>query len=416
MAPLHHMVRIRQPDDFDYIRSGLMDEAVVNANQLENSSQSTAAVLWCTTLPFSVDPVLWRFQLPAWSDNGKGDVKRNYKRLGTEYAQGTGVTLGPTPILDVVSTDDQWRAIARNTITYQRDRLLKIPTQLELLDDLRELRPVRLVAPALVAFTKSEDRLNRLMVEASADAAGNAVGAQVIIPVERLVDRGEVDSVLASVPTDGVSSYLISTPKVTEERLITDDAMLSSLIYAVATLADRGVAVGHQYANYTILALSSVGLAAATHHLGWTDHGEPAEEQGLRVRSCQLYVPGVRHCVRFPEASRLGRSLTGDEYTERFCGCAFCRGAFEEETHPLDILLESRTVTIRDRDRLTPSSQAVGANTWHYLLSRRLEVEAFSRAPASEVIARDIERAAYLSRDGDVTRLTHLANQLPAAS
>lgn len=46
MALLHHIVRIRQPDDFDYVRNGLMDEVVVNANQLENSVQSTAAVLW----------------------------------------------------------------------------------------------------------------------------------------------------------------------------------------------------------------------------------------------------------------------------------------------------------------------------------------------------------------------------------
>lgn len=416
MALLHHIVRIRQPDDFDYVRNGLMDEVVVNANQLENSVQSTAAVLWRSTLPFSVDPVLWRFQLPAWSDNGKGDVKRNYKRLGAAYADGTGLTLGPIPMLDAVSTDEQWRTIAQNATRYQRDRLLNVPTQLELLADLRELRPSRLVAPALVGFTEREDRLNRLMVEASAEEAGQTVGAQVIIPAERLIDRAEVRAVLASIPTDGVSSYLVWTPKLTEERLITDGDMLSALIEIVATLAERGIAVGHQYANYTVFALSAAGLAAATHHLGWTDHGEPAEEQGPRTRSCQMYVPGVRHSVRAPDADRLGRPLTPEEYLKHFCECTLCAGAFAEGAHPLDMLLQSRTVTIRGHDRPTPTSQAVGANTWHYLLSRRLEVEAFSRSAASDVIGRDVERAASLNRSGDVSRLTRLARQLPAAS
>ncbi len=393
-----------------------MDEIVVNANQLENSVQSTAAVLWRSTLQFSVDPVLWRFQLPAWSDNGKGDVKRNYKRLGAAYARGTGLTLGPTPMVDVVATDEQWRMIARNAVTYQRDRLLSVPTQLELLDDLRELRPSRLVAPALVAFSENEDRLNRLMVEASAEAVGQAVGAQVIIPVERLLDRAQLDATLAAAPSDGVNAYLIWTPKITEERLIVGDTMLSALIYAVTTLAERGIAVGHQYANYAIFTLHSAGLAAVTHHLGWTDHGEPAEEQGPRTRSCQLYVPGVRHCLKFPEANILGRSLSPEDYVEHFCDCAFCAGAFQDGLHPLDILLGMHSVAVGDHVRWTPTSQAVGANTWHFLLNRRLEVDAFSRSPASDVLARDIERAASLNRLGDVNRLEHLANGLPAAS
>ena len=62
-----------------------------------------------------------------------------------------------------------------------------------------------------------------------------------------------------------------------------------------------------------------------------------------------------------------------------------------------------------------PTSQAVGANTWHFLLSRRLEVEAFSKDTAADVIRRDIDRASALNRVGDASRLLRLANQLPAA-
>src|SRR5271155_1870333 len=102
-TPLHHIVRVRNSDDLTYVRNGLMDEVTVNANQLENSIQSTAACLWKTELPFSVDPVLWRFQLPAWSRNAKGDTKHNYQRLGKEYSRGMDLTLGSGPLLDAVS-------------------------------------------------------------------------------------------------------------------------------------------------------------------------------------------------------------------------------------------------------------------------------------------------------------------------
>ena len=413
--PLHHIVRLRTSDDLTYIHAGLMDEVVVNANHLENSIQSTAAVLWRTTLPFSVDPVLWRFQLPAWSEKGKGDTKRNYKRLGAAYSRGTDLTLGGTPLLDVVKDEEHWKILGANVIRYQKERLLSVPTQLELLAELRELRPVRLMAPSLVAFSDAEDRVNRLLFEAAACAAGAPVAAQVIVPFERLVDRPELDKVIASCPRDGVSSYFVWTPKATEERLLADEVMLSALMHLVGALAERGIPVGHAYANYTVFALRAVGIDAVTHHLGWTDRGEPAEERGGGPRSCQTYVPSVRHCLRFPEALALGRSLAADEYRDRYCECTLCMGVFEQGGHPLDLLLQSQPVTVGTHERLTPTSQAVGANTWHFLLSRRLEVEAFSRSAPGDVIRRDIERAAALHRERDASRLVRLAERLPAA-
>jgi hypothetical protein len=242
------------------------------------------------------------------------------------------------------------------------------------------------------------------------------VAAQIIVPFERLIDGRELRKVVSSIPIDGVSSYFIWTPKVTEERLLADHELFISLLRLITSLAERGVPVGHQYANYSLFALHEVGLAAATHHLGWVDHGEPSEEQAFMIRSCQTYVPGVRHCVRYPEASKLGRPLNADEYRERYCECDFCTGAFKAGDHPLDWLLESRTITMKNgRERPTPTSQAVGANTWHYLLSRRLEVQAFSASSPSDVIERDIERASALNRGGDASRLEHLATELKSA-
>ena len=76
------------------------------------------------------------------------------------------------------------------------------------------------MAPSLVGFSKEEDRINRLMAEAAAESINEPVSVQIIIPMERLMDPHEMRTVMSSVPTDGVGSYFIWTPKVTEERLL----------------------------------------------------------------------------------------------------------------------------------------------------------------------------------------------------
>jgi hypothetical protein len=413
---LHHIVRVRTSDDLTYVNQGLMDEVIVNANQLENSAQATSAALWKTSLPFSVDPVLWRFQVPAWSRNEDGETKRNYRRLSAEYAKGMGITLGAAPLVETIATDDQWRSLARNVIAYQRCRLLDVPTQLDLLNDLRELHPARLTAPGLIAFSADEDRINHLMISAAAEEAQTLVAVQIIVPLERLVDQSSLRSLLSSTPSEGVSSYSLWTPRVTEERLLNDPTALTALVRLIGTLSARGIAVGHQFANYTVAALHDVGLSSITHHLGWVDKGEPITELGFAMRSCQTYVPGVRHSVRFHEAEAFGGSLDAEQYGERYCECAFCAGMFEAGGHPFDLLLETQTVAMTNgKDREIPTSRSVGANTWHFLLSRRNEVEAFSACSASEVIERDIQRAAALRRAHDVARLGHLAAELKTA-
>src|SRR5438105_9195350 len=59
-----HLVRLRRSDDLPFLRPGMLDELMINANQLENSPESTAAHLRKTGLRYMVDPVLWRFQEP----------------------------------------------------------------------------------------------------------------------------------------------------------------------------------------------------------------------------------------------------------------------------------------------------------------------------------------------------------------
>jgi hypothetical protein len=184
-------------------------------------------------------------------------------------------------------------------------------------------------------------------------------------------------------------------------------------MWAVETLASRGVPVAHMHAGYLAFALHDIGMAAAVHHLGWVDRGEPARQSGGGPRSCQTYAPGVRRTIRFDRAETLGRGLNAAEYTHLYCSCNFCIGALDAGEHPLDLLLESQTITDkRGRSRLTPTGRAAGLNTWHYLHARRQEIERFSEAAAVDVVRADIERASALAGPPEGERLTRIASGL----
>jgi hypothetical protein len=411
---LRHVVRIRSSDDLHFVRPGLMDEVLVNANHLENSSVSTTATLRASTVPFMVDPMLTRFQMPQWWLNKKtGETKRNYTQLGRIYVAGTTIRIAEGPLLQTVPNDDEWQLLARNVLNYELGRLEPALTQLDLLADVPppELRPTRLVAPALVAFSKAEDRINRLLAEASADMAELPLAVPVIVPLERLLDGDELRRLIASVPTDSIATYLIWTPNVTEERMLSDDRVFGPVLHLVAELATRGAGVGHLHGTYTIAALHDLGIDTFVHHLHWVDRGEPAAEPGGGPMSCRTYVPGIRHTIPFDRARVLGYDLAAAEYIERYCSCDICVGIFEGNEHPLDVLLEEHPVKNMP-GRQTPTDRAEELNRWHYLIARRQEIEAFSAESAAHVVARDMERAAALAGASESNRLRRLAEGL----
>lgn len=410
---LHHYVRVRTSDDVQYLRRGLFDELILNANLLENSPDSMETHLRKGRLPYMVDPVLWRFQVPAWWRNDKGETKRNYVRLAEAYSEGTDIRMASGPLMDAVASTADWRRLAANIVKYQRYRLDEV-TQLDMLDPVfsAQLRPTRIIAPALVAFSPSEDDVNRLLVDAAAEAAREPVAAVVVIPHTRL-DRRTVRGLLNAVPTDGVGAYLLWTPGVTEERLLSDHETFATLATILRTFRARRVPCVHLHGRYTAMALTHLGISGIAHHLAWVDNGDPATEPGGFARSCQTYVPGIRDVLRFPQALSVGRHLSADDYLRLYCGCDFCKGAFDTETHPLDLLLEDQPLA--NLDRRTPTARAAGANIWHYLLARGQEIEAFRTRPWDDVLRQDIAREKALTSGRVASRLERLAHELLGA-
>jgi hypothetical protein len=201
------------------------------------------------------------------------------------------------------------------------------------------------------------------------------------------------------------------------ELLLGEPTIFTRVLGLVESLSSRGVPVIHQHGNYAIAALRDAGLLAMTHHLGWVDHGEPAQQTSFARRSCRTYVPGVRHSMKFERAAEAGRKLGRDDYADRYCGCPFCLGVFDElGEHPLDLLLEERQVVDkRNRTFRTPTGRAVTANTFHYLWSRHLEIRAFASDSSADVVSRDLERAGRLLDGEDISGLRHLADLLKPA-
>jgi hypothetical protein len=264
----------------------------------------------------------------------------------------------------------------------------------------------------LVASSPSEDRVNRLLAETSAEAAGEPVFTTVVLPLTRIAHQPTVEKAIAEVPTRGAAGYFVWTPGVLEETLIEDDAVFGGLLTVITRLAERGLPVVHVQGSYVTTALRRFGVAGVVHHLGWVDKGEPAEEQRGAIRSCRTYAPAVRHSILFQEAAALGRDLREAEYLAKYCDCKFCEGAFVTREHPLDLMLEDQAVVPGQRRR-TPTSRATTANRWHYIHARRQEVTAFSSESALDVVSRDIDRAASLV--GEVPELERLAARLRTA-
>ncbi len=406
--PLWHLARVRRSEDREFLQPGLCDTLLINANQLENNANGTAAHLEGTRLPYLVDPMLWRLQFPEWWRTEKGEVKRNYARLAARYADGTNVRMAEGPLLNCVSDDAERRRIVQNIVSYQRGRLCE---QVDLLHP-EGFRPRHTLAPALVAFSEEEDRLNRALAEASVEAAGEAVVVTFVLPLDRIEVPGEVDRALRAVATDGVAAYFVWTPGVTEELLLRDPKVFVGLLSIIHALAQSGVPVVHVQGSYVTEALHEIGVAGVVHHVGWVDKGEPVGQLRGAIRSCQTYVPGLRRCARFHDAAKLGRPLDEQHYVERYCDCRFCTGVFQHKLHPLDLLLEDQAVGGAQRRR-TPTSRAVAANAWHYLHARRQEVEAFGTEPAPEVLQRDIARQIKLI--GEAPALEGLAARLHSA-
>lgn len=407
MQRLWHFGRLRRAEDREFLRPGLCDRLIINANQMENNAKGTAAYLEETGLSYLVDPMLWRLQLPEWWRNDKGATKKNYARLAARYSAETSVRMAEGRLLDQVPDDSSWEQIGRNVVTYQRQRLSE---QTDLFDS-EGLKPEGIVAPALVAFGPSEDRLNRLLATSAATAAGGRVIVPFVLPYDRLADPSQVLSALATVARESVTAYMVWTPGVTEELLLTDDALFGALLSVITHLSEHAPVI-HSQGSYLTAALHQVGIAGVVHHLGWVDKGEIASHSRGGIRSCQTYLPGLRHCTRFDEAERLGRNLNREIYLEKYCDCVFCTAVFDEGQHPLDLLLEDQLVKIGQRRR-TPTSRATTANTWHYLNSRRQEVDAFSTRSAVDVVEGDIARAVALA--GQATLLKRLAAGLRSA-
>ena len=95
---LTHFVRLRTDEERQYIERDRADIVLVSANILEHHAAKFCHWLGDLSLPFIVDPMLWKFQVPAWWQNERGQLKNNFHRLARAYTDGTKVQMGRGPV------------------------------------------------------------------------------------------------------------------------------------------------------------------------------------------------------------------------------------------------------------------------------------------------------------------------------
>jgi hypothetical protein len=413
LGNLKGFVRYRMHDDGDYLVRDALDGLVINANHLEQHLRSTADKVKALGAPYLIDPMLWRFQVPAWWRREDGETKRNFSRLGGFYFAGTGHAWAESGITEL--SDSQWERVANNVVRYQR---VRVPDEggglLSLMEGGQE--PLAMVAPYLLASSTEHDRVNRLLLETSVEAAGAKVLAHLAIPLERFLDPSERRRVLAGLNPHLSSGCFIWIERLKEEMLLTDDACLSAFEDVVDRLAEIGLPVWNANGGFVSAALRERGIAGIVHNLYWVDRGMPAEQpHGIPHYSCTTYVTGLHRTVHYEAALQLARPLDLADYRKIYCGCYFCAGAIERDIHPLEHLVGVRTVKgPKGRSQMVPTETALASNTWHYLWSRRLEIQALATRDVRGVLEESVQAMRALNVPSE--RFVRLATHLRRAS
>ncbi len=392
------MVRVRTEDDAAYVGQDRADALVVNANLLEWRPAWIADRLSSSRLPNLIDPVLWRFQVPAWWKRQKDNQpKINYARLAAAYQQNTGIDLSDGICLPDSGQNEAWAKLARNVVTYQRSRAVEaFGGLLELLDIGTDPTPIAIVAPYLLARDTSEDSVNRVLLAATAEAAGAPVVAHLAIPIERAHSPREFESAVAALDGTPLAGLMIWIERCTESRLMDSSNLLQQVTDVTAHVSSKGVPVWHGHGGFATAALlRDAGLTGIVHSCAWADRGSPAAQAPSFVQpTCLTYIPGLAETRPFDFARSVGETLDRDTYVRLYCDCAFCGGLFERGEHPVVVLTEEKTVRApHDREAVTIGDGAMLANLFHYLLARHQEMATlYSGAAVPDIVAEAMRR------------------------
>lgn len=395
-----HSLRIRDADEWPIVAEspGALDGLVVNANVLEHRATVFARRVADSSLPFLIDPMLWRFQVPTWWMRDDGvTTKKNFVDLARRYSAGTGIHMGAQPLLDWVNTDDDWHKLAANVVKYQRNRLADAAGSLFVNTDFytRQPVPAEIVAPYLLARNRNEDRINRLLIEGAAEAAGQPVIAHLALPLKRAQDPLERAAALQAVLCEEAGGVLIWMSGMTEERLMERTEDFDGFLAVLDSLNSHGKVIGHAHSGFAAAVLRDRGLHSLIHRVHWTDDGMPAEPGGGPA-ACTTYVTALHRAVYFDRAWPL-IPKDPQEYLRQICSCFFCREAVAAGEHPMDLLMQAVEIRgPRGGTRLTPSDGAIMANRFHFLWSRRLEVQSIEELGPREYLHRELERLTSL--------------------
>ena len=377
-------LRLEQHDDKAFYANvpEVGDGIVLNANLAESSAASCASFVDKMSRPFCFDPVSYRFTVPEWllQERGEGPEKRNYSRLWKKYSSGIEPWSGD-PLADareVMSLSELNLAkYARNTLDYQDFQLRhawisEAQTFVGMEPLFGTFAPAAYTAPYLIQ-TRDGDRstvaaasLARLTAELAKPRGTMAVVAMEPDLLDDPARMALIAKLYASCGAHAVWIWTVGLPAI---ALADRPTRFTNYLRLVRTLSDAGVEVGIMYGGFLAALLRFVGVKAISHGLMYGEVRGAVPAGGGPLPN--FYWPPLHRFVNYERAKAMVESMTPSEFLERVCACDICR-TLVTEPRGLNRYFEANRPGKATRD--FPVRSSLELNRFHFLMARGQEM------------------------------------------
>jgi hypothetical protein len=411
------------------LRRGVHDGIIVNANLLEATSGATATMLANVyrrlEAPYFIDPYTHVFSLePRFlkserKSTGKVELKATFADLATRYGEPFAGAAGNRRLAPADFADDATvRAAAGAVIGYQYGRIEEAIGADERAGDLLAGWPGRprfVLAPYFPTGSTGEPDwmgVNARLAEAAVEPATEMgyKGPGVVLCLDRRVlrDEGTLERAIGLYSKVHASGYFLWVSNLREEQASL--AELRGLVALVRALAETGRPVCNLHAGFFSMALSTVGLTAYSHGVGYGEHRDVEPATGYGLPPERYYLPLLHSRSRQAEVEDVVKRFgiaTVEQFREEICNCPLCQVVVKDSVDQLGSFFEMGPAKYdkKGRARRYSSSESIQRCRYHFLLNRRNERFWLGGADIGEVrraLDRDADRMGAARVNGDL--------------
>lgn len=382
-----HFLRLGTHAEADTFRRAArsFDALVLNANLVEASPAACAALVYQLNKPFIIDPYSYAFAVPhqyllsrGKSKTSKGDLrpKRSFLGLGQIYFGSASDFVGKRSLQPSEVAPEE---LARRVLDYQSNRLRQAvgdPSETHIASSER-LSPLFRIAP----YFPLMDGLDWLSANVRCVAAAVQVDSEAgaVVAVESAVLTEHCARLVDAYAETGVKRILLWVDNFDEDRANRD--MLDLYSDVIRAFHSRGVQVLNLFGGFFSCIAQSIGLGGFVHGLGYGENRGIIPVLGGGQPPPRYYARPLHTSMSVIDAATIFAPLSAERYLRNVCDCVICERLVNEGGVSN---LFSTFAETDEKGRFTP--RAYAHTRFHFLLSRKTEVDGFLRLTPSEKI------------------------------